>query len=735
MRRLFALLVAIQAATGLALSFEGRVLLPDGTPIADATVSVIGRPGAVRTDQDGRFVWQPDPPVPFELFVVFASGQAMAPVRVESFPPAGELEVRVTPLMTETTRVVTEAAPHIQAPPANALARLDRQEMEVRHVPNVTAIIADLPGSGQIEEGQSAVPSLRGMARGRTLILIDGARVTSERRAGPSATFLDPFVLEDVQVARGPGSVAYGSDAFGGVIHARTRQAEAGAPPVTRFRGSAGTGIPELGAAVEFSRGVGEGGVLAALRAREFGDFDSPEGEVADSAAADRGFLARFNQEIGPGRLALGWESDLGRDIGKPSAQSDVVRSFYPEEDSHRFTFGYDLDPRAGFTGLSIEGSWSRYDLITERQTLPTATAGLQIGRSDIEADDYGLRGIARHLAGRGYAEFGIDINGRTGLAADDFQAVYDTGGALVSSTLTPAIVDADRLDAGLFASGEWPLGERLSVAVGLRGDQVTTDNLGGASGDRSTREAAWSGYTSLTAGGASGWSGTVQAARGFRDPTLSDRYYVGTTGRGFVTGNPDLDPETSLQFDLAARYGGERVRLALYAYQYRIEDLIERYEGPDDMDPLTPPQFFFRNRGTALLRGLEFEVRTTLPRGLAIEFVAQAARGEAIDDDAPLADVPPEGAILTLRQTVGAKGDVMFRAAGYLEDDDAGPTEKPTPGYAVLDFGGGWRFSGRAEVRVILRNLLDHTYPGSPDTQAATAPGRSASLTLFFIF
>ena len=735
MRRLFASLVAFQAATGMALSFEGRVLLPDGTPVADATVSVIGRPGAVRSDQDGRFVWQPDPPAPFEVFVVLASGQAMALVRVESVPPAGDVEVRVTPLITETARVVTEATPNIQAPPANALARLDRQEIEARHVANVAEVIEDLPGSGHLEEGHSSVPSLRGMARGRTLILLDGARVTAERRTGPSATFLDPFVLEDVQVARGPGSVAYGSDAFGGVIHARTRQAEAGAPPVTRFRGTAGTGMPELGAAVEFSRGVGRGGILAALRAREYGDFDSPEGEVADSAAADRGFLARFNQEVGPGRLALGWESDLGRDIGKPSAQSDTVRSFYPEEDSHRFTAAYDFDPRAGFTGVSIEGSWSRYALITERQTLPTATTGLQIGRSDIEADDYGLRGLARRPAGRGYAEFGIDINGRTGLAADDIQNVFDTSGAIVTSTVTAAIVDADRLDAGLFASGEWPIGEALSVTVGLRGDRVTTDNRGGTLGDRSTREAAWSGYASLTAGGAYGWSGTVQAARGFRDPTLSDRYYVGTTGRGFVTGNPDLDPETSLQFDLAARYGGELTRLAFYVYQYRIEDLIERYEGPDDLDPLTPPQFFFRNRGTARLRGVEFEVRSTLPSGLAIEFVAQAARGEAIDDDAPLADIPPEGAILTLRQSVAGKGDVMFRAAGYLKDDDAGPTEKATPGYAVFDVGGGWRFSDQAEVRVVIRNLLDHAYPGSPDNQAATAPGRSAALTLLFTF
>ena len=94
-----------------------------------------------------------------------------------------------------------------------------------------------VPGINQVSEGHAAVPAIRGMARGRVLLLIDGARVTSERRVGPSATFLDPAVLEGIDVARGPGSVAYGSDALGGVISMRTRNAEAGSP--LRVRGNA----------------------------------------------------------------------------------------------------------------------------------------------------------------------------------------------------------------------------------------------------------------------------------------------------------------------------------------------------------------------------------------------------------------------------------------------------------------------------------------------------------------
>ena len=61
-----------------------------------------------------------------------------------------------------------------------------------------------VPGINQVSEGHAAVPAVRGLARGRTLFLIDGGRVTAERRVGPSGTFLDPSVIEGIDIARGP---------------------------------------------------------------------------------------------------------------------------------------------------------------------------------------------------------------------------------------------------------------------------------------------------------------------------------------------------------------------------------------------------------------------------------------------------------------------------------------------------------------------------------------------------
>ena len=98
-------------------------------------------------------------------------------------------------------------------------------------------------------------------------------------------------------------------------------------------------------------------------------------------------------------------------------------------------------------------------------------------------------------------------------------------------------------------------------------------------------------GALALAGGPFRGFTLTGQVSRGFRDPTLSDRYFAGTTARGVIVGNPDLDPESSRQLDLAIRGGGGRVRVGGFAYLYRIRDLIERYEAD-------PDTFAFRNRG-----------------------------------------------------------------------------------------------------------------------------------------
>jgi outer membrane receptor protein involved in Fe transport len=257
-----------------------------------------------------------------------------------------------------------------------------------------------------------------------------------------------------------------------------------------------------------------------------------------------------------------------------------------------------------------------------------------------------------------------------------------------------------------------------MLLDAGGRVDWVSTRNTGGYFGDRSEDNSALSGFASATLGSFGVFSITAQVARGFRDPTLSDRYFRGPTGRGFITGNPDLEPETSLQFDGALRYVGSGWRAAFYAYHYDIEELIERYPTGE------PDSFAFRNQGEARIRGLEVELQASLPWRLGVELSAHAVDGRALDDNAALDSIPVDTVTARVRRDF-ASAYVWVRTGLYGPLDEPGPTEQQRPGYGLLDAGAGMRF-GRLEVDLLGRNLLDKAYLVSPDARATLAAGVS---------
>jgi outer membrane receptor protein involved in Fe transport len=319
-------------------------------------------------------------------------------------------------------------------------------------------------------------------------------------------------------------------------------------------------------------------------------------------------------------------------------------------------------------------------------------------------------------------------VNGRYNLEALDIIQAFDVAGGLTRDTTNVSVEDARRIDTGVYVQAESAVGGFARISGGIRGDRVTTKNIGGFFGDRSTSNAAASGFGAVTVGPFQGLSVTAQLSRGFRDPVLSDRYFRGPSGRGFITGNPDLEPETTLQVDLATRYTMARTQVAVYYYQYRISDLIERYQTDADF-------FFFRNRGRARLRGFEIEARADLANEYSIEIAAQIARGLALDDNAHLDDISPVSFSVIGRKDFTDRVYAQTRVAWYANDNRPGPSEIAAPGATLLDLGAGWQFLSRVELRGQLRNLLDDDHYASPDARWVLAPGRSVSLTAVLQF
>mgnify|MGYP002362054999 CR=1 FL=1 len=721
-RSLLAALVLLAAPVEAA---RYRVVDENGKPIPAARVSIEGRAGSVAADPSGELTLDGEPPAPFEVGIFAPSGAWLGLVRVES-RPAGDVgrDLVLPAARSAGVLVAAGTAASLLAPPANATSLVSKRELDERHPNRLAETIETLPGVGRSDESTSAVPIVRGLARGRTLLMLDDGRVTAERRAGPSASYLNPFALESVEVTRGPGSVVYGSDAFGGVVHARTPMPTLGTLG-GRYAFAAGTGgTPEASGGAAVNVPAGPGAFSLALYQRSQGDYESPHGTQDNSAAWDRGFILRGLVPVGEARLFAGFQLDQVRDMGKPQADLPATRTFYPSENSSRFTLGLDAPDVAGFSTVELRGFLGAYGIVTNRQRRPNETTTLRNTLSDVEADDFSLRLLGRRSVGTAGLRVGVDVNGRTSLQALNIVESFDAAGSLTKRTTEVAIEDANRTDWGAFVEGDVPLaGETVTLSAGLRADYVETQNTGGYYGDRSTSDGALSGYAAVTWAFAREWKVAAQYARGFRDPTLSDRYFRGVSGRGFVVGNPDLVPETSNQWDLSVRGRSGPIGLGLSGYVYRIEDLIERYRAGDD--------YQFRNRGEAEIAGVELEADLRLAPRLVVHVSGSLSQGRILDDGTWAPDILPPTAQLVVDHEPMER---LFWRASLLasaRDDRPGASEVVVAGYARLDLSAGYRASDLLTVTISARNIFDAAYADSADELHVTAPGRGAILTL----
>jgi outer membrane receptor protein involved in Fe transport len=705
-------------------ALEGRIVdRQTGKPIAGAEVGIAGLAGTVHTGQDGRFVWAPDPPLPFTVIVIIPGGRLARPVRVLTLPETTPLLVQIDPALDENV-VISGTAPSVEALPGTATTLIPAADIARRASASLMQALENVPGVGGVAEGQSAVPAIRGLARGRTLLLLDGSRLFSERRAGPSVSFLSPDNLDRIDVVRGSASVAYGSDAFGGVISMITRQPSAAAPIDARLSATLGAGVPAERFQAQSAFGLGaRGGLVVEAHHRRAKDYSSPDGVVPNSAWQDQGALVRGGVKAG-GWWTAGWQGDSVKDSGLPRSDSATLRVSTPYERSSRASASFD---RAGVPvvgHVNVTGLFGRYSQRLDQDRLAAPGRPRRIDRADIDGTDLDLRATARGALGGVRLTAGGDVTNRRGLHAHDITIAFNAAGALTSAMDNLSIASADKRDAGLFAKIDLPLASRMTMSAGARFDRARSVNTGGYFGDRSISHRALSGSASLAYRPWSAVTIAAQLSRGFRDPTLSDRFFRGPVGRGFIVGNPDLGPERSVQFDLTARYDGTRWRVSAAYYHYDISDLIERYQSGTDT-------FLFRNRGLAEIRGMEVEGGIEFSRGLAVEISGHIGRGRAADNGAALDDIGPARAILQLRQRLGERTQVSMRVSAIAANRLPGPSEVAAPSYIDAGITVSRRAGRWLDLHWAAANLLNQRYYSSSSSRRVLAAGRYSTLTI----
>ena len=196
----------------------------EGNPVPAAVIS--NRAGEVRmTDMQGRIeldslILQGDT---LEIRSMgFGSRSVAMPVQVL------DMEVNLVPESVNLSEVVVSSAmPLRERNAATTMSTLTASAV-AKEIPSNAATLLWQTGQVHVQQSQQGggSPVLRGFEANRILLVVDGVRMNNAiYRSGhlQNALTIDPFILASTQVLQGAGSVQYGSDALGGVIHYQTR--------------------------------------------------------------------------------------------------------------------------------------------------------------------------------------------------------------------------------------------------------------------------------------------------------------------------------------------------------------------------------------------------------------------------------------------------------------------------------------------------------------------------------
>jgi hemoglobin/transferrin/lactoferrin receptor protein len=365
------ILVAGVAAQSAAI--EGIVQDSAGAAVSGATVilrnTTTGAQRAVSTDGEGRFTLSAAGSLQDYELIISAKGFS----RVTRPLVSGDASIAVTlvpgPLSEEVTVTATRTQ-MLTSDTAVPVSVVGRDELDRRAVNTVGDIFRTLPGSSTVNEGAFQVrPRIRGLDSNRVLILVDGERLnnsrTSTAQSGIDSGIVDSSQVESVEVARGSGSVLYGTDALAGTINIITRDT----PPRHKGGFRFGASLDTFYTSNENGRRGniavnGSNNIFAFRLAQSLERFENyftgrrqgqvppeiiaiggitPDGEVLNSQshagntqATGRFFLGDLSS------IKLNYERRRGANIGS-AALVGIFNAFFPFSDRDKLSGRYDV--------------------------------------------------------------------------------------------------------------------------------------------------------------------------------------------------------------------------------------------------------------------------------------------------------------------------------------------------------------------------------------------------------
>lgn len=562
----------------------------------------------------------------------------------------------------------------------------------------LTDVIATVPGVSQNGQGgHLQVFSVRGISRHRVMSLISGMRVTSERRAGASVSFVDPYLMDSIEVQRGPSTTFHGSGALGGVVQVFPHA----------YRGwTLRTGFDSGGDENHQVFGYGTEDWSVGVARRDADDSRAADGSRLNDHFTQYSATMSRTWTRGMHRYEILFIPTRAEDVGKSNTDFPERATSYPLERHHLLKASV-----ASEKGWRVEGWAHAHDLETE-------VVEQDVSRSTVSNDslDFGARFEHRTaIGGQATARWGVHGTGRHGVNAEEVLVSLDPVGPPPQTFET--LRDAREVELGAFSAIRWAM-PRTSYELGGRLSWQNQGN-GGADDEDLT---ALSGFVGILRhlGERVELRGSLNS--GLRFPSLSERFFSGTTGAGQIVGNPDLEAERSLNAELSARWLGRSALIHAAVFRNEIDDYIERVE-------LAGDTLTFRNLTSGTLQGLELQAMLLPAERWRVGVGGQVVRGRD-DGGAPLADVPPHRSWLELGHRRGRwsfTGRLSFRAA----KTDPGSQEKRIPQADELAATIDRRLSETWSLAVTGSNLLDEEYFPAADRKAPLAAERSVGVRL----
>lgn len=720
----------------------------------------------------------------------------------------GPIAAQVSPARRDTTRSATDSARKVAklAPlavtatrnveqvfrTANPVLAIDSTVVRQESPNGIGDLFRNLPGVDVTGVGPNQTRlMIRGQRGQRILLAEDGVRLNNSRRQqdfGELPAMTDVNNLNRVEVVRGPASVLYGTDAIGGVVNQITTRAPSfGAPAGVKgslaYRYGSADGQNLVHGRV--TGRTGRFGIAVTAGYRDASAYDAPKGNFGnitlddDTKVNDTGVIDRtlgldltydFSERSALSLRVSNYSADdAGFGYVDPSAIGDtsgvLVRILYPEQDITRATVNYKataissfLADRFGFTAYTTQNDRTFVQQI-DLNIFPIppfpAGAGIKIrSRNITDIATYGFRAeAAKILAGRHTLTYGVDWYVDQTENQDSSQTVTTTfGPPRERVSTTPTLPNANLWSGGIFAQAEFALGDRFILGAGVRGQTIHSETQA-TEGLPDTRAGVKASNGAVVGSVSGNWNlipelslvGTV--GRAFRSANLVEKYFDGPTpeGNGYLVANPDLDPETSLNYDIGAKFRKGRFYAEAIYFNNTISDGIRLAAIPDSVVGQFPA---YQNQNVDKVRdqGIEVLAEVVVGRGFAL-------LGHYTDLSSKNVDNPNFSAGDSYSSKIG--GEVSWRDSrnrffaayevrhnGERKDINltAAPVGDRLPPFTVHNVRGSVRLGTFAATATTLNlavlNLTDELYAEASNTSFfRPEPRRSVVATLRFEF